>query len=100
MIVDALGSATAAGGAATVKNSAAVSQPGGESLGDAFGKLVDGAVGTLQQGESIAVHGLLGAASPLKVVDAVMAAQRTLQAAVAIRDKAVSAYQEISRMTI
>jgi flagellar hook-basal body complex protein FliE len=29
-----------------------------------------------------------------------MGAQRTLQSALAIRDKAVSAYQEISRMTI
>ena len=29
-----------------------------------------------------------------------MGAQRTLQSTLAIRDKAVSAYQEISRMTI
>jgi flagellar hook-basal body complex protein FliE len=34
------------------------------------------------------------------VVDAVMNAQQTLQAAVAIRDKIVSAYLEVSRMSI
>ena len=35
-----------------------------------------------------------------EVVDAVMSAEQTLQAAVAIRDKIVSAYLEISRMAI
>ena len=36
----------------------------------------------------------------MKVVDAVMGAQRSLQSLLAIRDKAVSAYQEIARMAI
>jgi flagellar hook-basal body complex protein FliE len=34
------------------------------------------------------------------VVEAVMAAEQTLQTSVAIRDKVVSAYLEISRMSI
>jgi flagellar hook-basal body complex protein FliE len=34
------------------------------------------------------------------VVDAVMSAEQSLQAAVAIRDKIVTAYLEISRMAI
>ena len=35
-----------------------------------------------------------------QVVEAVMAAEQTLQSAIAIRDKVVSAYLEISRMAI
>jgi flagellar hook-basal body complex protein FliE len=58
------------------------------------------AVGTLQEGEAAAIEGVKGSAPTFKVVDAVMSAQRTLQQVLAIRDKAVSAYQEITRMTI
>ena len=36
----------------------------------------------------------------MKVVESVMAAQRSLQSVLAIRDKVVSAYQEIARMAI
>ena len=35
-----------------------------------------------------------------QVVEAVMSAEQTLQAAIAIRDKVVTAYLEISRMAI
>jgi flagellar hook-basal body complex protein FliE len=35
-----------------------------------------------------------------KVVESIMSAQRSLQSALAIRDKVVTAYQEISRMNI
>ena len=65
-----------------------------------LGKVVTDAVGTLQAGESAAIQGVQGAMPTFKVVDAVMGAQRTLQQALAIRDKAVSAYQEITRMAI
>ena len=41
-----------------------------------------------------------GKESTRKVVDAVMTAEQALQTAVAIRDKVVSAYLEISRMAI
>ncbi len=65
-----------------------------------LGQVVSDAVGTLQAGESAAIQGLQGALPPFKVVETIMGAQRTLQQALAIRDKAVSAYQEITRMTI
>jgi flagellar hook-basal body complex protein FliE len=54
----------------------------------------------LQAGEAVAIQGVQGAVSPMKVVDSVMAAQRSLQTVLAIRDKAVSAYQEVARMAI
>lgn len=72
----------------------------GGSFGEALGKIAANAAEALKVGEATAVAGLTGAASPLSVVNAVVGAQHTLQAALAIRDKAVSAYQEISRMAI
>lgn len=58
------------------------------------------AVNTVKGAETASVQGLSGQASTQAVVDAVMSAERTLQTAVTIRDKVVSAYQELSRMAI
>jgi flagellar hook-basal body complex protein FliE len=54
----------------------------------------------VKNGEAAAIAGVDGQASVQQVVEAVMQAESTLQTAIAIRDKVVSAYQEISRMTI
>jgi flagellar hook-basal body complex protein FliE len=55
---------------------------------------------SLKQGEASAISSVQGKASLQQAIDAVMAAERSLHTAIAIRDKAVGAYQEISRMTI
>jgi flagellar hook-basal body complex protein FliE len=86
-------------GAGAVAGAGSGGATGGD-FGQVLNQVVGDAIGTLQTGEAMAIQGLQGAAPALKVVEAVMAAQRTLQSALAIRDKAVSAYQEISRMTI
>ena len=57
-------------------------------------------VGSLESAEQLSVQGMQGKADTRQVVDAVMSAEQSLQAAVAIRDKIVSAYMEISRMAI
>ncbi len=57
-------------------------------------------VDTLEHAEQMSVQGLQGQADTREVVDAVMSAEQALTAAVAIRDKIVSAYMEISRMSI
>jgi flagellar hook-basal body complex protein FliE len=72
----------------------------GPSFVETLGQVVGDAIGTLQSGEAAAIQGVQGALPPFKVVESIMSAQRTLSQALAIRDKAVSAYQEISRMTI
>jgi len=72
----------------------------GVSFDEMLGQVVNDAVGTMQQGEAAAIQGVQGSLPPFKVVEAVMGAQRTLQQALAIRDKAISAYQEITRMAI
>jgi flagellar hook-basal body complex protein FliE len=58
------------------------------------------AVGDLKSAEAAAIGGLQGSQPVHKVVESIMQAQRSLQSTLAIRDKAVSAYQEISRMAI
>jgi len=72
----------------------------GPSFGQTLMQAINDGINTVQNGEAASIQGLQGNLAPMKVVDAVMQAQRTLQQAVAMRDKAVSAYQEISRMTI
>jgi len=79
---------------------AATAATSGTSFVDAIGKAFTDAIGTVQGGEAAAIQGLQGDLPPYKVVDSIMGAQRTLQSMLAIRDKAVSAYQEISRMAI
>ena len=72
----------------------------GASFTEMLGQIIASGVNTLQGGEAAAIQGMTGAAPPFKVVEAVMEAQRVLQQGLAIRDKVVSAYQEISRMAI
>ena len=82
-------------------NSASAAAPtSGASFDEMLGKVASGAVDSLKSGEAAAIQGIQGAAPTFKVAEALMGAQRSLQAALAIRDKAVSAYQEISRMAI
>lgn len=55
---------------------------------------------TLKAGEATAIAGINGQVSTQKVVEAVMTTEQTLQSAIAIRDKVVSAFLEISHMAI
>jgi len=67
---------------------------------DMLGQVISSGVNTIQAGEAAAIQGMSDATPPFKVVEAVMSAQRTLQQGLTIRDKVVSAYQEITRMAI
>lgn len=74
--------------------------PTSPSFEQTLGQAVSDAIGTIQNGEAAAIQGVNGGMPTFKVVEQVMSAQRTLQQMISIRDKAVSAYQEITRMTI
>lgn len=93
--IGSLGSTARSGPAAAGATAAA-----GPSFSEMLGQIISAGVQTIQNGEAVAIQGLTGAAPPFKVVEAVMDAQRTLQEGLALRDKAVAAYQEISRMAI
>jgi flagellar hook-basal body complex protein FliE len=62
--------------------------------------LASDTVGTIRSGEAAAVAGITGTMPVQQVVEKVLAAERALQTMLAIRDKTVSAYLEISRMQI
>jgi flagellar hook-basal body complex protein FliE len=57
-------------------------------------------MGSLRAGEQASLRALAGKADVAQVVQAISAAEVTLQTAVAVRDRVVGAYQEIIRMQI
>lgn len=69
-------------------------------FGALLSSLAGSAVDTLKAGEAAALQGMQGAMPVQQVVEQVMAAERTLQAGIAIRDKLTSAFLDISRMQI
>jgi flagellar hook-basal body complex protein FliE len=85
--------------AANAAPSVSVPKVGGSFL-DALGNVATNAIGTLERSESLSLDALKGEADTREVVDAVMSAEQSLQTAIAIRDKIVSAYLEVSRMAI
>jgi flagellar hook-basal body complex protein FliE len=72
----------------------------GADFGTMLLQLTSDAANVVRQAEATSVAGIQGKASVQQVVEAVMAAEQTLQGAVAIRDKVVAAYLELSRMQI
>jgi flagellar hook-basal body complex protein FliE len=70
------------------------------SFAEAVGQAAARTVNTLRNAEQVSVDALKGNADTREVADAVMSAQQALQTAVAIRDKIVSAYLDVSRMSI
>jgi flagellar hook-basal body complex protein FliE len=72
----------------------------GADFGQALAAAAGNAVKTLRSSESVSMAGIEGKASVQQVTESVMQAERTLQTAIAIRDKAVTAWQQISQMQI
>ena len=58
------------------------------------------AASTIRASEETAMKGVQGQAPVQEVVQSVMRAQTSLQTALALRDKAISAYQDLTRMPI
>jgi flagellar hook-basal body complex protein FliE len=98
--ISALGAVGTQFEAGASRSTSAAASSAETSFTQALSQAANNAIGTMQAGESAAIQGVQGSMQPFKVVEAVMDAQRTLQQTLAIRDKLVSAYQEISRMAI
>ncbi len=73
-------------------------QDGG--FGDLVRKAAEGAVDALKQGEQVSLQGVMGKADIAQVAAAVANADATLQTIVAVRDRVISAYQDIIKMAI
>jgi len=103
--ISALTASSASGVSSASLGAAATAPPSpdaaaGASFSQVMSQVSGDVVGNLKAAEAASIQGLQGAAPVLKVVEAIMSAQRSLQSALALRDKAVTAYQEISRMAI
>jgi flagellar hook-basal body complex protein FliE len=67
---------------------------------EVLSNLAANAATTLKTGEAMSLAGMQGKIPTQQVVGAVMEAEQTLQTAIALRDKAVAAYLELSRLAI
>ncbi|MBV8548853.1 MAG: flagellar hook-basal body complex protein FliE [Alphaproteobacteria bacterium] len=73
---------------------------GGASFGDVLKNFAGNTVDTLKEGEKAASAAANGKADLASVVTAISNAELVLQEVVAIRDKVVAAYQDISKTSI
>ncbi|MCB5202647.1 flagellar hook-basal body complex protein FliE [Neorhizobium sp. T786] len=78
--------------------------PSGETAGVSFasvlGNMTTDTMNSLKAAEMKSFEGIQGKADTREVVDAVLQAQQSLNTAIALRDKVVNAYLEISKMSI
>ena len=73
---------------------------GDESFGGALGRVISGAISLGKEADQGALQAIAGSGDITSVVTAVSRAELALQAATAIRDKVVAAYQTIMSMPI
>ncbi len=85
------------GGAATAD---AVAQGAGANFSDALASAMKDTAATMRAGETAAAQGAAGQGDVVQVVNSVTAAELTLETVVAIRDRVISAYQDIMKMPI
>ncbi len=99
-----IGSVGSAGSTAPALGSSATTTAGATGSGGSFASMLSDAasntVGSLDRAQQVSIQALQGKADTRDVVDAVMNAQESLSAAIAIRDKIVSAYLDVTRMSI
>lgn len=74
--------------------------PKGPSFGDILKTSVQNSVDAIRGGEQASARAVTGEANLQEVVGAITQAELTLETVVAVRDRLVSAYQEIMRMPI
>jgi flagellar hook-basal body complex protein FliE len=97
VISEAAGPATVLGNQSAISNAAATAPA---DFGSVLSQVTHDTITKLKGAEAVSISGLQGQASVQQVVQTVMDAQSSLQAALAVRDKVVSSYQELSRMAI
>ena len=96
----AAGAAAYANAAKTLSAPQATGATSGGGFADMLKSTLEGAITDQQKGEQASMQAVAGNADINSVVAAVTNADVTLQTVVAVRDKVVSAYQEILHMTV
>lgn len=101
MSVDKLNPAAAASAYAnTQKSKPGIGAGDGPKFGDFIREAATESIATMRGGEKASAQAVTGNADLTDVVEAVTSAELTLQTVVAVRDRMLSAYQEIMRMPI
>ncbi|SHI81822.1 flagellar hook-basal body complex protein FliE [Roseomonas rosea] len=93
----------AAGAAAAYRSATSPTPAAGnaaEGFGGALKRAIEGAVESGRQADAASTGAMLGQVSVTDTVLAVSRAELALQTAVAVRDRVVSAYQDVMRMPI
>jgi flagellar hook-basal body complex protein FliE len=99
-MVDKLNPAAAANAYANTARAVNFTQNDGAgaiSFGDMMKNALVSSVNTMKAGETMSAKAITGEASLPEVVQAVNAAELTLQTVTAVRDRLVGAYQELMR---
>ena len=96
----AVSGVTNAVGATGLLGSSAPTPAPSQDFGSVLTDVAKNTVSNLKKAETTSADGIQGQASVQQVAEAVTSAQQSLQMALSVRDKVVSAYQEISRMTM
>ena len=92
--------AEAAKGAGNAASGASVPEADKPNFGALVNTAMSNTVGDLKAGEAAAASVVTGDASLVDVVTAVSAAEVTLEAAIAVRNRVIEAYQDVMRMPI
>ena len=96
--ISGVGKSTPVQAEATIRPNA-VTEPGSD-FGSILGRMAGDTLDTIKSAEAVSVAGIRDKASVQQVVESLMAAEQSLQTAITVRDKVVSAYLEVSRMAI
>ena len=75
-------------------------QQTGASFASVLGNISVDAMNNLKKAEVASFEGIQGKANTREVVDAMLSAEQSLQTAIALRDKIVSAYLDITKLQI
>ncbi|MEJ0063785.1 MAG: flagellar hook-basal body complex protein FliE [Alphaproteobacteria bacterium] len=78
----------------------AVGAKSGNSFGDMLQQVIGDSVEQLKSAEQVSRLGALGKANPVEIATAISGAETTVQMMVTLRDRMISAYQEITRMNV
>ena len=98
--LSAYGRAKGVGGPAPASPSSGVGQSGEASFGNLVNDMVGSTADALGKAEQASIKQVAGKGDLIDVVTAIGAAETALDTVVAVRDRVVSAYQEIMRMQI
>ena len=99
-MVNPINAAAAYASTAARTNGPGLAPRDGASFGDVLEQTAKEAIGTVKNSEKMSAMAAVGQADLTEVVQAVTNAEVTLQTVTAVRDKVLSAYQEILRMPI